>query len=265
MKNTGVGTRENKRPLPRDRLLSNLEEQLGFLVKSCRDFDRGDQSEVKRIAGVLRVLLYERGTNKALLRQLGFLEDLAFVDTGIVFDESNAAEVFGGKFFLPSSCWQGLLTLTENEDGSTEWIAPLAERPHMNLPCFVTHSMTRYPEWWGKRFIASSSGTLFSRMDLVSIMVNQDGHAHCDPELDKDYDDLLADYHGLEISTGGSEESFARPRGNIVYCSVRQIAFELMLSLDRRFGYDLLSRSSNSEAKRFGWMPFSPLGIIVES
>jgi hypothetical protein len=50
-----------------------LQEQVGFLRTSSRLYDEGEQAEAKRLAGALRILLYDQGSCHSLLGQLGML------------------------------------------------------------------------------------------------------------------------------------------------------------------------------------------------
>lgn len=56
-----------------------LTEQLGFLHKSCREYDQGDESEAKRIATALRILLVDTKKMTSLLTQLG--QKCEYLDT----------------------------------------------------------------------------------------------------------------------------------------------------------------------------------------
>jgi hypothetical protein len=94
--------------LPRsvDDLRQSLEEQLNFLHKSCRDFDQGDESEAKRIANTLRLLLKDtRGRTKSLLGQLDqrnqFLDTSYRIAKGFVYEDDpvNILSEEGSFFF----------------------------------------------------------------------------------------------------------------------------------------------------------------------
>ncbi|MBB3836010.1 hypothetical protein FHR55_004279 [Xanthomonas arboricola] len=76
-------------------------------------------------------------------------------------------------------------------------------------------------------------------MNLILIMANQDGGAHVDPELDQDYAKLCVDslgvhysFNDIDIDQPGAE-GMLPAENNVAFASVRQIAFELMLTLER--------------------------------
>jgi hypothetical protein len=77
-----------KRPITRSELQAHLEQQLGFLELSAASFDEGYESEAKRLAVTLRVLLHDTPKSHSLLGQLG-KADQAFADTALDFDPTN--------------------------------------------------------------------------------------------------------------------------------------------------------------------------------
>jgi hypothetical protein len=69
-------------------------------------------------------------------------------------------------------------------------------------------------------------------------MANQDGGAHIDPKLDKDYEALTVDFlgHHLEIGNNLTDKTMGGGDippmlGNVAAASVRQIAFEVLSTI----------------------------------
>jgi hypothetical protein len=68
-------------------------------------------------------------------------------------------------------------------------------------------------------------------------MANQDGGAHIDPKLDKDYEALTVDFlgHQMEIGNDLIDKTMGGDippmRGNVAAASVRQIAFEVLSTI----------------------------------
>lgn len=65
------------------RFLRQLHEQRGFLEVSAASYDNGIESEAKRLAVAIRVLVYDRGRSKSLLTHLGVKAHLGFSDTAL--------------------------------------------------------------------------------------------------------------------------------------------------------------------------------------
>jgi len=50
---------EDKYKQSNDELMSQLEEQIKFIISSSKSFDEGNEAEAKRLANHLRTLLYD--------------------------------------------------------------------------------------------------------------------------------------------------------------------------------------------------------------
>ncbi|MDQ0678907.1 hypothetical protein QFZ30_002289 [Arthrobacter pascens] len=108
-----------------------------------------------------------------------------------------------------------------------------------------------FDRWWTQT-VVNAMGRKFTRSDLVLATANQDGGAHVDPGVDKDYYDLTR-LNALGIYAGGDKERIqlmwgsAEPRhtdaqdvdltspGSPVPASLRQIAWELTTTLEGRY------------------------------
>jgi hypothetical protein len=53
-----------------DELSLQLQKQLGFLTRSCRDYDLGESDEAIRIATTIRVLIHQTPKSTSLLKHL---------------------------------------------------------------------------------------------------------------------------------------------------------------------------------------------------
>ena len=75
-------------------LLGYLEEQIRFLISSSNSYDNKFLGEAKRLAVVIRVLLYDTSSSTSLLTQLG-KKNIGFYDTSIDYDPLNLAPHMG--------------------------------------------------------------------------------------------------------------------------------------------------------------------------
>lgn len=249
---TRIGRRSNKRLRSASSLAEQLERQIKYLKNSARLFDEGDEDEAIRLATTLRVLLHD-STNKesapSLLRQCGIKDTLLFEDTGIYRDRYDTVTNEWAKrhsgdentmILGISPVDMGLVITGLNHEGQPAWVAPL--RPRV-FPLHHPASGAEMPpqpfdKWWKTPLIEGSDFRAFSRENLVCIMTNQDGGAHVDPGLDIDYENLCKDSLGSSWLTGdgsvsSNPDDFIPVTGNVAASSVRQITFEVLLTLDR--------------------------------
>lgn len=95
-------------------------------------------------------------------------------------------------------------------------------------------SPREFDGWWTDPLIETfATEERFSRSDLVNIMANQDGGAHVDPTLDRDYASLCSDSLGLSFSMGPPDDNPPPVKNNVAHASLRQVAFEVLLTLER--------------------------------
>lgn len=247
-----IGSKANKRKREPDSFEQQLQRQLGFLKRSCDAFDKGDHDEAVRIATTIRVLLHDTPASTSLLTHLGIKSLLFFVDTGIYRERLEAAmkdwlgEYHPGSIIsghTPSDV--GLVELGIGKDGKVGWFAPLRLRrkPENDPAAKAIVADQSFDAWWKTPLVETSTFRTFSRAHLIQIMANQDGGAHVDAELDTDYEDLKIDFLGIQMEVG--EDLADKTMGgdlppvvnNVAFASVRQIAFELMLTINRFYAY----------------------------
>ena len=121
----------SKRTLSRDEIAAAYREQWAFLRKSCAAFDAGDETEAKRIATSLRVLLHDYKQSVSLLTQLS-LKDALFFDTAKNINSDNLLPTFG-------------LVMAHHFAKDCRFVAPL-DRP-LGRPVW----MIPFEFWWRKR------------------------------------------------------------------------------------------------------------------
>jgi hypothetical protein len=152
-----------KSPLSQSDLQAHLEEQLQFLQASADAFDRGLESEAKRLAVTIRVLVHDTANSRSLLNQLGMKEGL-FVDTAEPLDPDNYAP------------YSGLVATLGNMQGA-KYVPFLEDVPH-------SPRTVPFDDWWMAPVFVDGKRQRFSRKELVLTAANQDGGAHVDPALD---------------------------------------------------------------------------------
>ncbi|MBY5694698.1 hypothetical protein [Rhizobium leguminosarum] len=242
----------SKRPRSSSEIQDQLTRSVKFLKRSLKHFDEGDEEEASRIAVELRKLLHDARTSHSILKQLGLKETLRFHDSGRYRERFDAAanrfaeiELGSGYEIAGRSPVQvGLVFLGVN-GRAPQWYAPLGLR-HDNRDWRSGSYQTGprpFDEWWSDPLIEGSSGRSFSRKDLVLLTANQESGAHVDPEIDVGFDDLSKDMMGVSLAIFGRPPSALElhnapmlpPMNNIVYPSIRQIADEVLKTLDPHY------------------------------
>ena len=197
--------------------MRQLADQISFLELSSREFDAGREAEAKRLAIAIRILVHRTPTSTPLLGQLGTLETMLFLNTA---GEVNPRNV--------SSTW-GLYGIESGPEG-TRWVAFLD-------PTASPREFLAFAEWW-KRPVTRlpGYGLQYSRSEYVLSVANTEGGAHVDEHFDLFYHALTRG-NALGI-TVESESEMGPPTGDPVLIGVRQIAFELLASLDALEGFN---------------------------
>lgn len=184
-------------------LVQILKEQLATIDDLCGLYDQGKVYVVKDIAVKLRVLFHNTDSSKALIHQLKL--------THLPLNCSCTKYVPGAVTHM------GLSMHRLSEHGTKyDTIAPLTMQP------FVSASLEN---WWNSKLvIVDSNNNKFTRRKIIMYAANKDGGAHVQPDIDKEYYDLVK-----TLSSGvgfgfGNETVWANP----IPPSIRQIAFEVL-------------------------------------
>ena len=198
-----------------DELLAHLREQIAFMKQSANSYDAGFESEGKRLAVVIRVLVHDTSQSTSLLTLLG-KKNIFFYDSAADYDCRN---------LISSNC----LTMIKLSQGGAEYVAPLN-----NLsPSRSKDKKVSFDEWWGRIVYKDDANNLFTRKKLVLTVANKEGGAHIDPELDQAYASLSRfNSLGWKAFKNGVEKDF---NNTPILPSIRQIAHEVLKTLKDEF------------------------------
>lgn len=206
MKKSGA-SKPPRVPVPLSDIESNLNDQLGFLVKSTRDFDAGDRSEFRRIALTIRILTHDNPpSSTSLLSQVG-LSQVDFVSSAVPTNPANALN----EFSLAAISF------------GTPPLVPLCSTP---LPSSVRR--VSMPDWLAEPVLRDWDRNLFSRWDFIRVVANQAGGAHVDPQIEERYFNLTQK-GGFGWTGSMNGETFEIEEIEKVY--IRQIAWETLESV----------------------------------
>ena len=198
--------------IPMVKIKKNIDEfeeywndQLSYLNRSIGYFDEGNETEARRIASSLRILLHQTKFSQSLVRQLN--RCLLYLSSSYLYTPSNLL-----------STWT--LLVLEMKDNQ------LTYKP--NLDFFEKGKRLFYltfEDWWNE-IIFDDKQNVFTRKDIVLFVANNDGGAHVDPEIKESFA-LLTKYNSLGLTnTYGNS-----PLSNPIYQAVRVIAEEFLLSV----------------------------------
>jgi hypothetical protein len=196
----------------------HLGRQLGFIERSCRDYDAGHKDEAIRIATSLRVLFYDtnnsKSKSKSLLthlkaKQIKLLATIADFDSNPVYQLTLG---FKGTF------------------GKDDWSAfPLLDRA-------PSQRFIPYQDWWEKEALFRRMGDFaITRRQLVCSAANQDGGAHVDRELDPQYERVIGGF--IKMKFWQNDETTNLPIGEPDVFDVRCTHVAAL----RQLGYEVLN------------------------
>lgn len=247
----GMSSSKDMAKIPRsiDDLQLQLQQQLGFLKRSSEAFDQGHEEEAKRLAVNVRTLVHDTNSSTSLFTQLD-LKGKQFFDTALPSVPGNQA----AQHPLVRIAVSG-----NAKSQSSRFLAPLdgARR----------HEWVDFDTWWGRPVLVDAGTNSLSRKNLVLTMANQDGGAHVDPELNKDY---AAALDPRFFSTQVLDKEHEWGIRNAAFASVRQIAHEVIKTLEPEFeqlpdesGFGMLVEqvaAFGDQAKDSNWeiMPMDP-------
>ncbi len=190
-----------------------LEVQKSALVASCRAYDEGEKWEALRLATTIYILVRDGGKkNRSILTQMGKRNSLEFA---VVISEG--ADPRNLLSYTP-------LVMIQMGGGGVNFKPRLSEFPS-------GRTILRFNEWWDRDLVFRSGGDQhrMTRKKLVFALRNLDGGAHYDEEiLDPNYIEMTHGKSWMSVSSDGIK----RPVRQLELASMRQIAWEVLDSLD---------------------------------
>jgi hypothetical protein len=201
-----------------------LKRHIKFLIKSCKEFDQGDEEEALRISNSLRVVFKTKGKTISLIDHLN-------IEGPFLYD-TRTHEDNGDKIYSP-------LVGTEIKGSTFVGTQVIKKGSHLYRPTFYNRSKlleksrkVDFPKWWNEIiFKLQENGSQYSlsRANVILTLAEQDGGTHVDKVIDLSYDVFnKINALGSGVIINGAEPSLDN---SPIYPSVRQIAFESLESL----------------------------------
>jgi hypothetical protein len=145
--------------MPPAELQGHLKEQLGFLDTSSALYDQGNESEAKRLAVAIRVLVHDKKDSPSLLERLGVQPTLQYWSTS---PNPPSASTVGD--------YQGI-SMGLGPDGAFRYM------PNLRQP----DRLLSFNEWWNDEPFFVKGPVRITRRIAVLTVSDKDGGAHVDP------------------------------------------------------------------------------------
>lgn len=207
-------------------MMKHFQEQRSFMKRSMHSYDSGFEDEAQRIATIIRILLHDTKNQTSLLNHMNIKNKVQFLSTAEGYIPANKLS------------YEGLL-----ETSSNGYYIPMN-----SASATFKGIMHQFDDWWNQ-IILDDKVNLFSRKDLILEVADTDGGAHVDHKLNEAYA-LLTKNHTLSGSLLINGESHPL-RNNPVYACIRQIASELLYSIDLSENIKSCIRKSDQKTNYF--------------
>jgi hypothetical protein len=186
---------------------THLRRQLTFLARSCEAYDGGATDEAIRMATIIRVLVHNTKASTSLLKHLN-------ATTINLLSTTQGAPPDAVMYF-------GLGTIQLGNGGSKYFAS---------LDLNSTENLIPVSQWWDQIVFVLGPQTRLSRRKIVLSAANQDGGAHVDAKLSKEYEALSTDgVIGYFTYTKG-DKSVQQPITEAHFVAIRQMAHEILSS-----------------------------------
>ncbi|MBU3190753.1 hypothetical protein K9O30_14980 [Clostridium bowmanii] len=185
----------------------HLGSQIFFLKNSISSYDSGFEDEGQRIATTIRILLHDTDNSTSLFKHLDMKTHMLFLSTALPYIPANMLS------------YEGLL--------ATSTIGIYI--PHCLSDNKIQGLCLVFEDWWNE-IILDDKINVFSRKDIALYVANKDGGAHIDKNLNEAYTNLTKNnsLSGYLLVNNEKKPLYNSP----VYACIRQIAFELLYSID---------------------------------
>jgi len=194
-----------------------FEEHTKLMTALCDCYDNGNDVVAISIATAIRVLVHDTERSISLLAHLG-RKNGQYLNTN--FRDPREAVHLG----LVRRINVGV---NDGRGGEARYW-PLCDERYFPAPR-ERFTFVPFDNWWGERIFENQESYL-TRRDLVLAIVNKDGGAHFDTEVDKRYDDFRKVWSGGS-SLIGRRSGVKRGYDNIpIYPAIRQMGYELLYS-----------------------------------
>ncbi|OUC68542.1 hypothetical protein BLL69_1111c [Lacticaseibacillus paracasei] len=199
---------------PRGEIKQRFDEQLSYLSFAADGYDTQDHSLIKMATAPLRTLFLKQNMGEPLIEQLKIDPEKTKFMSSVALGEGVV--LYGGPVIA------GWGKEKPTELPQAEYL-PLCYNPSAN----ILHSIP-FEKWWNGRLLVFEDH-IITRKDIVRYVANQDGGAHVDRTLVKEYDDLLRGMYSANIFRNNMPKDIK----NIHLALLRQLVDETIRSFEK--------------------------------
>lgn len=187
---------------------AHLARQLAYLKRSCIAYDAGATDEAIRMATIIRILVHNTKASTSLLKHLN--ATTIYLITSTDDPPPNTVEFFG----------LGIMRI--GGDNESKYFA--------SLDFDLATKLVPVSKWWNQTVFMLDPQTVLSRRKIVLSAANQDGGAHVDAKLSREYEALSADGAIGHFTYTYGDKEFQQPIIEAHFVAIRQMAYELLSS-----------------------------------
>lgn len=187
--------------------IEHLQKQLGFLERSCKSYDEGYIDEGVRIATIIRVLVHDTKSSTSLLKHMNS-KKINILST--TFEPSQQTISFIGM---------GMMKIGSSD---SSYFPQLGNGP--------INEFIDLDKWWNQVVMVLGKEQRISRKKVVLAAANQDGGAHVDSKLTKEYEILSQEGASGHFGYTNNGIESVRPITDAHLVSLRQMAYEILSS-----------------------------------
>jgi hypothetical protein len=220
-----MGTASNRKKARREATRSRpalerkLADQQELLDMCGTAYDAGRRVAAYPLAVSIRVMVHQTPASHSLLTLLGLQDTMTFADTAWHMDPRN---------LLPAH--PGLSVIEATMGVGSSWV------PRHSADADQVNPAVKFAEWWNAVILRDTTGRTWTRRRIVLELANKEGGAHVDPSQPVDLraleDDNSMGWTHSDPIVGDQQSMLNGP----LLPSVRQIAYELQLSVSLRRG-----------------------------
>jgi len=218
-------------------LETKFDQFLELLEALCDYYDRdGKEILALPISTSIRVLVHDKNRSISLLKHLG-RKEVSYLSTNL--KDRNESVHLGIVRRINVGVKDGV--------GGEAKYWPLCDERYLRKP--EENKELEFLDWWKGERVFRSSEHFLTRKDIVLSVANKDGGAHFDSEVEEKYDAFRHAWSGGS-SLVGITSGIKRGYDNIpVYPAIRQIAYELAVTIKRNSNKTLLENAADASSQ----------------